>query len=61
VRLQKDTLRQGHRKAIGLDENQTEQRVIPTSQEGAYSRIMERFFTSDRVELLKTTMKKLCL
>lgn len=53
VRLQKDSLRQGHRKAIGLDDNQTAQRVIPASQEGTYSRIMERFFTSDRVELLK--------
>lgn len=61
VRLKKDTLRQGHRKAMGLDDSaqipppsapDTESPPPKKAEEG-YSRTMERFFTSDRVELLK--------
>ena len=53
VRLKKDTLRQGHRKAMGLDAVGFEPQASVPVQEGTYARTMERFFTSDRVELLK--------
>lgn len=58
VRLLKDTLSQGHRKAIGLEGDPVEsagQSKQPSKQvkEAAYKRTMERFFTSDRAELLK--------
>lgn len=62
VRLKKDTLSQGHRKAIGLDGDQfgvpsggsgQASKFDKVATEQAYTRTMERFFTSDRVELLK--------
>lgn len=63
VQLKKDTLSQGHRRAIGLDDGQsgafssTSQRqpskFEKAATDQAYTRTMERFFTSDRVELLK--------
>jgi len=55
VRLKKDTLSQGHRKAIGLDGDQfgVPSKFDKVATEQAYTRTMERFFTSDRVELLK--------
>ncbi len=58
VRLKKDTLSQGHRKAISHDEEKSvassprSNSGIPSTN-GKYTRTMERFFTSDRVELLK--------
>lgn len=64
--LKKDTLSQGHRKAIGfsdsglvLPDSLLDSAVDETSQlnkigsEKARSRTLERFFTNDRVELLK--------
>lgn len=58
IRLKKDTLSQGHRKAIGHDEEKyfalsASQKSPESSSDGKYSRTMERFFTCDRVELLK--------
>lgn len=72
VRLKKDTLSQGHRKAIGLDGEQFGVSAVSTTppsgkpskqstkfdkaaatEEGTYTRTMERFFSGDRVELLK--------
>jgi SAM-dependent methyltransferase len=56
TRLKKDTLSQGHRKAIGHDDT-IAYAPTPSSDSsalnGKYTRTMERFFTSDRVELLK--------
>lgn len=58
IRLKKDTLSQGHRKAMGHDEEESvvsplSSKVESSQNDGKYSRTMERFFTSDRVELLK--------
>lgn len=83
VRLKKDTLRQGHRKALGLDDvgpalpgmhhlephpflsssqdkiqDKTQGKIQASSgkngkKDGTYARVMERFFTNDRAELLK--------
>lgn len=58
MRLKKDTLSQGHRRAIGHDEEQSfvknpKSKSEVSSKNGKYSITMERFFTSDRVELLK--------
>jgi ubiquinone/menaquinone biosynthesis C-methylase UbiE len=68
VRLKKDSLKQGHRKAIGLDNDEdvalsakkssgtkklsTTAEALKPPTDGKYARTMERFFTHDRVELL---------
>lgn len=53
ARLKKDSLRQGHRKAIGLDGKALEQKNTASASGEGYSVVMERFFASDRSELLK--------
>ena len=53
VGLKKDSLSQGHRKAMGLDDAKNlAKQSVPAPKEG-YARTMERFFTSDRAQLLK--------
>ena len=62
--LKKDTLSQGHRRAIGLNKDSIDPSdssfapsIITSTQKKTtgtgYSRTMERFFTTDRAELLK--------
>jgi SAM-dependent methyltransferase len=52
TRLKKESLSQGHRKAMGFDNGATGPVVEATPSGEGYARVMERFFTSDLSQLL---------